>query len=1360
MKQWGCFLKRAIFVVFLVCIPCIQIKAAGKQTIYNSPYVNFSGDGTAWTTNAGEQKYEWYPYGETVSTGIKSSLRALQTGEHYYKVSRQGELPIGEWKVVWRNANCIHIDYPPAGNKFHDVTFARNICLKPHFSGWIPYCADCGEMLTDKLVYMSRNAAASIDYLEVGMDFDYYYLCPYCMNLEQGVPVEEHICKDISWNSYLVRYDQNTTELCGGTMPSSRHIYNNGTEYEGEKVTPITHLTMNNFTRVGYEFAGWNTKPNGSGTAYKDGAKILNLTDKDLKMDGDDAIVTLYAQWQKSQSTLIVDPNGGTYDGKTSVTKVVGKFGEQYLLSTQKVVPPKGYTVCFQTNGGKAIPPITGSRHFSEWEREQPFKGEMHTSGERGIKYVFCTADGNVDTVKAAYEPDPVRLPSAVRTGFSFGGWYYDAAFTFPAGGTGDSITPVQDVTLYAQWVDLVLASKENYTANKSRGAVDLTWSQSDGKNKVYRIYQSRDMAHWWKIDESGDIGDNLSVNRTYNYSGASGRYTVPYTGLYHMTLDGAQGENYGNFRGGYGGSVSAKVWLMKGEILEFCIGGQNGYNGGGSASAYGRGGGYSILSSDKKGVLLIAGGGGGASPGGDGGSGGSTASVISGRDGQDGYAGGGGGNQGGTAGELILHHHTSELCPYHTHAGNTAEGGGCYQMPVTFTGTCTYIDQGWRTDNACGVVYCSSCKASSQGTNHCHWYAHSSCGQAGGHWGYTTCGKGHTVHSWGSFYSGTHPYPITTYELSCGVQEGWNCQYEEGQVISSMPACGGSNYVNGEHACSQTSEMGVRSGNGVLKIQSEVVGFVDKLELFGVTATDFAPPEQIKNVQRNPVSATQIEICWEEPKDKGTVYYHYAESLLKGSANPLCRSNRVQNTLTSGVKGYYVLADTKADTVVNAGNGTYQAKPNKTEVLKAGQQYLHVAAVDAAGNIGVTAHIPFGMAEDVEWKLFTKQMEIAEGENVYPASEKGTYYVRSDGSTPFLLRTDSFLDGTASKEYQINYSIYESFLAEIGADEASAQNIIKTPSADIRDDEIRTEAGDLIYSTEGAPLLSLYPYSYTVRSNRNRNLSAVQKFTLSMDASGKRIKVIPRAGADRNSGVVRSSKNADVSNGIVLIGDSKAPEITGLEVLNDKELINRPDGTVTLNVSAQDDLSGVRNFYAKIVNADNRVEEIYSPDDNGRIEIDITRDKPIFSGDFVVTVYVVDNVGNEREITVGTTEFALAAEVERILEPHDPAFKCGESGILTITTWGYAERVEVEFPQEMTALNPALNQVFDYSDAPEHVKIEKLQFMVPLNTPENKKYTITVRAYKGDKRLEDHPAMSTVEVEGSVLDELRTRLR
>ena len=114
---------------------------------------------------------------------------------------------------------------------------------------------------------------------------------------------------------------------------------------------------------------------------------------------------------------------------------------------------------------------------------------------------------------------------------------------------------------------------------------------------------------------------------------------------------------------------------------------------------------------------------------------------------------------------------------------------------------------------------------------------------------------------------------------------------------------------------------------------------------------------------------------------------------------------------------------------------------------------------------------------------------------------------------------------------------------------------------------------------------------------------------------------------------------------------------------------------------------------------------------------------------------------------------------MERILSPHDPIFKCGESGILTITTWGYVEKLEIEFPAELVALDSTLNQTICY-DIPTHTKTESIQFMIPLYTPYLEDYVITVRAYRGNKHLEDYPKMDVVGVKGTVLDELRTRLR
>ena len=71
---------------------------------------------------------------------------------------------------------------------------------------------------------------------------------------------------------------------------------NKGTGTMGSQVLVIgkkTALKKVTYTRKGYVFAGWNTKPNGKGTTYKNSHVVKNLAKRGKK-------ITLYAQWRKA----------------------------------------------------------------------------------------------------------------------------------------------------------------------------------------------------------------------------------------------------------------------------------------------------------------------------------------------------------------------------------------------------------------------------------------------------------------------------------------------------------------------------------------------------------------------------------------------------------------------------------------------------------------------------------------------------------------------------------------------------------------------------------------------------------------------------------------------------------------------------------------------------------------------------------------------------------------------------------------------------------------------------------------------------------------------------------------------------
>ncbi len=85
--------------------------------------------------------------------------------------------------------------------------------------------------------------------------------------------------------SFTVAFDGNGAAK--GTMTSK--IQRVGTTYT---------LPGNTFTRTGYEFAGWNTRPDGSGDAYQNKSAVRDLS----TVKGD--VVTLYAQWKVKTYTV------------------------------------------------------------------------------------------------------------------------------------------------------------------------------------------------------------------------------------------------------------------------------------------------------------------------------------------------------------------------------------------------------------------------------------------------------------------------------------------------------------------------------------------------------------------------------------------------------------------------------------------------------------------------------------------------------------------------------------------------------------------------------------------------------------------------------------------------------------------------------------------------------------------------------------------------------------------------------------------------------------------------------------------------------------------------------------------------
>lgn len=183
-----------------------------------------------------------------------------------------------------------------------------------------------------------------------------------------------------SGNPYKVKYDGNGAT--SGTMADSSHVY--GT---------AKSLNKNKFKRKGFTFAGWNTKPDGTGTNYSNGAKVSSLATKK------DTVVTLYAQWKAVKYTITYYPRGGKMPKSPKKT---------YTANNSFTLPRptrKGYdfdgwykTSSLKNRVGEIKKGSTGNlKLYAKWTKCTT----KATSGSAKITTCKATGTGKV-TVKAA----------------------------------------------------------------------------------------------------------------------------------------------------------------------------------------------------------------------------------------------------------------------------------------------------------------------------------------------------------------------------------------------------------------------------------------------------------------------------------------------------------------------------------------------------------------------------------------------------------------------------------------------------------------------------------------------------------------------------------------------------------------------------------------------------------------------------------------------------------------------------------------------------------------------------------------------------------------------------------------------
>ncbi len=252
--------------------------------------------------------------------------------------------------------------------------------------------------------------------------------------------------------TYSITYNQNTVDIVNN-MPSAGQK-THGTNYTIPSTVP---------TRTGYTFAGWTTNSSGTGTNYSAGGSYTT-----------DADTTFYAKWTAKQTTLTVNPNGGTWDGSSSTQTFTQNYNSTKTINNPTRTP-NGHTVRFNTNGGTSTDSL-------QQVQTTVFTGWNKTGGGSLSSTTYTFGDSN-GTLTAQYEGQAITLPNATKTGATLKGWFTAQTGGTPVGGAGTSWTPSSDTTLFAQWneVDYTL------TVNPNGG----TWKGSTATQNVTGNYTS-----------------------------------------------------------------------------------------------------------------------------------------------------------------------------------------------------------------------------------------------------------------------------------------------------------------------------------------------------------------------------------------------------------------------------------------------------------------------------------------------------------------------------------------------------------------------------------------------------------------------------------------------------------------------------------------------------------------------------------------------------------------------------------------------------------------------------------------------------------------------------------------------------
>lgn len=277
--------------------------------------------------------------------------------------------------------------------------------------------------------------------------------------------------------SYKITYYKNDGSDTSKTFSTTK---GNKIEQSYTIPDPVEDL---GWTRTGYYFQGWFNNSTTTGTQYLVGSTYKTSSNK-----------SIYAHWQPNSYTIYFNGNGATSGSMSSMSCY---YGSTYELNSNAY--KRVYTLTYNKNyTGASSSDISVPCTFLYWScNNSTYRDGASVSNLTSI-------DGGSVTMYAQWEYGSVTLPTLIRSGYKFDGWYTSNGSYIGAGGS--SYTVKSDQTIYAHWKEDVISPT---ISNVSHTDTNITIS----------LDRNNATAGYWIIEASlsnfGEVKHEVKIEST-----------------------------------------------------------------------------------------------------------------------------------------------------------------------------------------------------------------------------------------------------------------------------------------------------------------------------------------------------------------------------------------------------------------------------------------------------------------------------------------------------------------------------------------------------------------------------------------------------------------------------------------------------------------------------------------------------------------------------------------------------------------------------------------------------------------------------------------------------------------------------